>query len=342
MLIASLCLFALPLSHREKPVVFSSPLLEKAVREELEKENGEPVYEEDLAQITQLLICGDTVFHDISEHFGYQTYHTVDNVQHGYGDIADISILARMPNLTVVILDYQEIRDLTPLQGLSLTTLSLSGNPLRDLTALEGCDTLSTLHIAETPLTSLSPLTGCHNLLHLDCTDSAIASLAPIAQLPIRSLLIGGNPAKDFDSLTLLPLEEFGCSNRSVEELTVISSISTLKKLSAQDCGITSLKELAGFEQLTELELLANQIDSLEGLEIFSQLCTIDLSCNPVSDFSRLPEVQSLISLNLPDTVTDFSFLLKMPQLKAVIVKDSQKALIYQLIPDPWFEIRVL
>ena len=342
MFIASLCLFFLPLLHTEKAIVFSSPLLETAIREELGKTNGEPVYEEDLAQITQLLICGDTVFHNISEHFGHQTCHTVNDVPHGYGDITDISLLAKMPNLSVVILDYQNIYDIAPLGKLPLTTLSLCGNPLWDLTALEGCDSLNTLFIAETIVTSLSPLEGCRGLTYLDCTESAVTSLAPISELPIRHLLIGNIPADDWDSLAGLPLQEFACSYLSVESLIYISGIISPQRLFASNCGITSLKELACFEPIGALDLALNQIDSLEGLEDFSSLWGLNLDDNPISDFAELPKAKTLTCLTLPDTVTDYTFLLDMPWLEELFISDSQEPAIYRLIPKPWFTIRVL
>lgn len=342
MFFAALCLFFLPLIYTKKAVVFSSPLLEEAIRGELGKTNGEPVYEEDLAQITQLLICGDTVFHNVSEHFGRQTYHTVNDVYHGYGDITDISILEKMPNLSVVILDYQNIYDITPLKGLPLTTLSLCGNPLCDLTALEGCVSLNTLFVAETTVTSLSPLEGCHSLTYLDCTESAITSLAPISELPIRHLLIGNISADDWDSLAALPLREFSCSYLSVESLIYISGIISPQSLTAHNCGITSLKELACFEPIGDLDLAMNQIDSLEGLENFSCLWGLNLNDNPVTDFTDLPKAKTLTCVTLPDTVTDYTFLLDMPQLQELYINDSQKPALYQLIPEPWFEIKVL
>lgn len=342
MFIVSLCLLFLPLINTKKAIVFSSPLLEKAIREELGKTNGEPVYEDDLVQITQLLICGDTVFHNISEHFGYQTYHTVNDVQHGYGNITDISILAKMPNLTIVILDYQNIYDITPLKDLPLTTLSLCGNPLLDLTALEGCRSLNTLSITETTVTSLASLEGCHGLTYLDCTETGVASLTPISELPIRQLHIGNIPANDWDSLAALPIQEFACSYLSVESLTYISGVISPHRLSAHNCGITSLKELACFEPVEDLDLAQNQIDSLDGLEYFSCLWGLNLNINPVSDFAELPNIKTLTCLTLPDTVTDYTFLLDMPQLQEVYISETQKPVLYKLIPEPWFEIKDL
>lgn len=342
MFIISLCLLFLPLLHTKKVIVFSSALLEEAVRGELGKTNGEPVYEEDLAQITQLIICGDTVSHNISEHFAYQFYHTVNDIHHGYGDITDISILAKMPNLTVLILDYQNIYDITPLKGLPLTTLSLCGNPLWDLTALEGCTSLNKLSVTETAVTSLSPLEGCYGLTYLDCTGSDVASLAPITELPIRHLLAGDIPATDWDCLAGLPLQEFATSSLSVENLIYISGIISPQKLSAHNCGITSLKELACFEPILELDLNDNQIDSLEGLENFSLLRFLALDENPISDFSEMPKAENLISLTLPDTVTDYTFLFDMPQLKEVFVSELNQPILYKVIPEPWFEVKAL
>lgn len=343
MFLVSLCLFFLPLlSPSSKAITFSSPLLEQAIREELGKTNGEPVYEEDLSQITQILICGDTVFHNASEHYECQTYHTINGVHHGYGDITDISLLAKMPNLSVLVLDYQKIYDITPLKGLPLATLSLSGSPIRDLTALENCNSLNSLYIGETAVISLEPLSTCNVLMLLDCTESSVVSLAPIEKLSIHHLFIGNIPAADLDVLASLPLEELACSHLPVESLDDIRRISSLKILTLQSCGILSLTELSGFDRLIELHILDNQISSLDGLENFPLLMSINLSENPITDFSALPKAASLTSLTLPNGKIDYTFLFDMPQLKTLIIQEQQKSLLYETIPEPWFEIRVL
>lgn len=324
----------------EKEIVFSSPLLEQAVREELNLTDGEPVYEDDLARVSQILICGDKVFHNPAEHEQYLETHGVDGTEPGQGDITDISLLAQMPNLHYVILDSQKIYDITPLQDKELIQVSLCNNPLTDISALSGCSTLQKLSVCQTGITSLEPLTDCNSLMELDCSFCPVSSLAPLQNLPLHNLCMADISATDYEALERLPLEILVCRHISKDGLASFAKISSLQELTVYNSGITSLNEIVGPTHLIRLDLYNNSIGSLEGIEKFQNLTRLALGNNPITDFSDLSSMSNLVFLDIPTGGdTDFSFLKEMPWLEEIHISSSQLDDLYEAVPDPWFTV---
>jgi Leucine-rich repeat (LRR) protein len=77
-----------------------------------------------------------------------------------YSNIADLSPLATLTNLTGLNLGYNYIADVSPLAGLTnLTTLELVGNSIVDVCPLvgtPGLDSLDIVYLEYNPLSSTS------------------------------------------------------------------------------------------------------------------------------------------------------------------------------------------
>lgn len=323
-------------------IVFSSPLLEEAVREELGKTDGSPIYASDLEQVTRLMICGNHVISNANDHVQTQNYHRVDGRTAGFGNIGDISLLAQMPNLQYVVLDYQNIKDISPLKELPLVNVSLCGNPFTDLSPLQDQSSLQELYISETQVTSLDALTECASLWLLDCSYSPISSLQPLADLPIRSLYAADISATNWAVLESLPLQMLYCAHLSPKDYAYLNNIPTLRGLSLTYSGITSFHDLSGLYYLDWLDVRNNLLEDLDGLENFTHLTGIDISDNPITDLSPLTEMYGLHSVDIATGVkTDFSFLNEMPWVTRVRIKASQINSLYEAVGEPWFELIV-
>lgn len=84
------------------------------------------------------------------------------------GDISDLSLIARMPDLQELSLCYESITDISPLTSLSkLTYLDLSGNEITDISSLAGMDALTTLKLSHTKVTDLSTAREMNSLKKL-------------------------------------------------------------------------------------------------------------------------------------------------------------------------------
>lgn len=330
-------------------VVFTSSLLEQAVREAVNKTDGEPVYEEDLTWVTGIYICGETVFGPETQHNQNPNNHTIQGEDPGHGDISDLSLLTKMPNLHYLVLDYQQIYDLSPLADLQLVSLSLIGNPILDLSPLSGQKNLTDLYIAETDVISLEALRECNVLSLLDCSRTQILFLEPVISLPLHTLLIPDTPVRDLDILSETSLQYLACNMIPKESLASINSISSLKYLTIYSSDIISLKEFSSLSHLVQLDVTASHITDLDGLEQFPDLEILIIGSNPITDLSPLAKMSNLSYLDLrhnpnadPGTYVDFLFLYEMPYLKTLCVTQSQAEALYEAVPEPWFYVDVL
>ncbi|MDC7121904.1 hypothetical protein OMK64_10190 [Cellulomonas fimi] len=144
-------------------------------------------------------------------------------------DVADLRPLAALTRLTSLRLtNNPRVADLTPLAGLPLDNLGLSGTGVRDLGPLAGTTSLRFVGLGGTGVSDLSPLAGSSGLIELDVSDAAVVdlsplagaaqltkidardnqvvNLAPLAGMPaLDELWIGGNPVADLRPLVDAP-----------------------------------------------------------------------------------------------------------------------------------------
>ena len=162
--------------------VDNEKIIEDALREILEKPKG-PLTETDLLSVKTLDLNGL--------------------------QISDVTLLARLTNLTELYVNENQITDLTPLASLTqLTTLWIGGNyitirgrpvplpnwknlkeldlesiQISDLTTLKGFVNLEVLFLNDNRITDLSPLAGLTNLSWLGLGYNRITDLSPLAGL---------------------------------------------------------------------------------------------------------------------------------------------------------------
>ena len=187
-------------------------------------------------------------------------------------------------SLTTLNLSNNSIRDVLPLQGLSsLTTLNLLGND--DITNIEVLYRLR-------PGTSITPPAG------MTVPDQAGVVTFPNAALEtaVRSAL------RISTGYPILPTGEKG--------------LNTLLRLTATRKEIDDLTGLAGAAALTTLDLGDNLIVNLQPLQgLTNHLTTLDLADNQITDFGPLAGLSKLKSLdldgnlimNLPSDLTGLS-----------------------------------
>lgn len=143
-------------------VVFTSNAMETAVRQALGQAEGEITYGQ-LSQIRHLAAVGENTF-DEEQVFDYRIGCYIDNQYQSelpIGDMTDrdLDLLSYMPNLQELYLCRQEIKDISVLEGLPLTTLALCENKIVDFSPLASLSELETLYLGATqaPITASCP-----------------------------------------------------------------------------------------------------------------------------------------------------------------------------------------
>lgn len=332
----------------DQPVIFDNVLLEQAVRAELRMPEG-VITESDFVRVERLAVVGCNVL-SREQSFRYVIYSYVDDVpQEGepHGNISDLSLLAKMPNLKELYLCGQQIEDLTPLKDLPLRQLYLCDNKITDFTPLADISTLELLYIGNNPAKNLSPLASLSNLkeLLLDSSewDDPVDSFAPLGEISQLERLSLNNripadgewsPLEKLDSV-----QELKLWHPPADKLYFLGGMDHLTSLAVGELvceepvaiyapQITSLGILTGLDNLELLKGLTNlqQLD-LVGME--------NVSLEPLSELKLL----QLLSVNVCSGL-DYSVLARMPSLQEVHAWDKQALEeIEATCPDRNFEL---
>ena len=204
-------------------IVFSEPLMERAVRAQLGKESG-ALTEEDLAQVRNIYIFGSETYADPS------LFYQQDIAQHAEGPLRTLDDVKLLPNLEEIhiarqgYLDVRGIADLTHLYTVEIKHSRISGiQPiahisrlkhailfdcgLSDVTALENCPWLETLDIGLNDLTSLKQVGSHPNVKSLGFMWLNMKDVTDIAQrLPrLQAIMLQHSDIKDLSGLQALP-----------------------------------------------------------------------------------------------------------------------------------------
>ena len=189
--------------------------------------------------------------------------------------------LQHLKSLQTLILDDNEISDLSPLSSLTrLKYLDVSGQNVEDILALSGLSGLEYLDISDNPVSSLAAVSGFAALKELDITDTGVTSLSPLSSLErLKSLRAANAQLNDSD-------------------LSALSGMSRLEELDLTSCGIQTLEGL-NVENLTSLYVRDNQLTDMSQLSTASKLVTLDISGNMLETVPSLKECTGLKTLSL-------------------------------------------
>jgi serine/threonine protein kinase/Leucine-rich repeat (LRR) protein len=183
----------------------------------------------------------------------------------------DLNVLAGMSTLEHLCFERTTISDISPLLGLKLHTINMSGSPVSELSPLKGMK-LTFLHCSGTKVSDLSPLNGMPlKLLNCSGTKVSDASLASI---------------KGCNDLIELLLAETQVSDAGLAHLKALKN---LKRLDFQGTKVSTLSPLEGMA-LEEIRLTPKNITKMgwEILRNMKSLKTIGIEWNqawPAAEF---------------------------------------------------------
>ena len=164
-----------------------------------------------------------------------------------------------------------KLRDLSPLRGLSLMGLDLSGNPVREIRHLRGMP-LRTLFLENTrvesllelreaklvelrlnhsPIKSLRGLEG-QPLENLYAVGTQITEVSPLSSSNLRQLWLSESPVSDVSGLAGLPLVSLTLHRTLVDDLSFVRKLPVLQRLHIGETLISDLSPLEGLN-LTRL-----------------------------------------------------------------------------------------
>lgn len=170
------------------------------------------------------------------------------------------------------------LKDLSPLRGLPLQALDLSGNPVKEIRHLRGMplnrlfleftlvESLEDLRDAKlielrlngSPVRSLAGLEG-QPLENLYAVRTQINNISALANSNLRQLWLTESPISDLSPLEGLPLVSLTAHRTLVQDLSFIRNLPVIQRLHIGETLITDLTPLRGLN-LSRLVFTPNRI----------------------------------------------------------------------------------
>ena len=219
--------------------------------------------------------------------------------------------LRSVTTLSLAGCGISDISDLAHM--VNLQSLDLSDNTIADLSPLAGLTRLNALDLGNNQISDLSPLAGLTQLETLRLVDNQIVDLSPLAKLRgLTSLKLWGNQIADLSPLSgMSALKRLDVSSNQVVDISPLAGLQQLGRLNLSDNRIADLSPLASLNGLSDLMLWNNDISDVSPLAGLTGLTWLDLEYNHIGDVSPLAGLTNLESLFLEgnDTLPDASAL---------------------------------
>ena len=258
----------LPLSDTEPPiqeeasivsptgtvVVFADPVIEAAVRDILEKPDGN-ITESELLKITILGDAGETggAFGDISGEIttlsDLKWLKNLTSLTLGDCGIKSLNGVEELKHLEVLRLRRNHISDLEPLRNLvQLKELDLSENPIYDTSALCNLVSIESLGLGDCIKIDLSPVSGMVKLKKLYAPFSNIADISMLGdKTDLEYLQLFHNSISDISSLKeLTKLNYLVLSLNNISNIDALDGLPNLEYVSINDNPVPE-ERLAAF-----------------------------------------------------------------------------------------------
>jgi len=178
-------------------------------------------------------------------------------------NVKDISALKGIP-LTSLILSKLPVNDISPLKGMTLTTLTLYWCPqVKDISALKGMP-LTTLTLTNTPVKDISPLKGM-SLERLNLIVMPVQDISSLKGMPLTTLNLDRTQVKDISPLKGMPLTSLNLGSTPVKDFSPLKGM-PLTTLSLNRTQVKDISVLKGMP-LTYLNLNLTQVKDISVLK---------------------------------------------------------------------------
>lgn len=328
---------------------FREPLIEQAVRAQLDKPEGE-LTAEDLARVESLHIFGRQLYDDESQiwFLGGDVYVRDDAMRDAglwaeNGGIRSLEDLKRLPNLREACLYRQQISDLSPLADTGVTRLGVGYNPLTDLSPLAGNGDIIYLNVSGLDLRSAEPLLALPNVGILIVSGVPLQSLEGLEALPLSELNLYGVPAEDLEVLARMDgLDTLTLGELDADTVDILAGTG-LEWLTVTHATGTPLRALEAIPALKGLYYYTDEPMELDAAPLrFPNLLWTDLKNLRMASLECLGELQKLEILCVYASEFDScEGLDALPALQTIYCTAAQAAAIRERYPDNGWDLRI-
>lgn len=232
-----------PPAPSTQPIVWKDAAFESMVRLALNKPSGD-ISESDLAGVTTLKIMG--AGHASAETGGLNAINGVNSYTIGEetfterGAITSLDDVVHFKNLTRLTIGYNQVRDISALEQMNLSTVGLYANAITDISPLARVSGLKFLYLYNNNIADISPLAGQTELVSLSLQYNQIRDISPLAGMS--------------------KLEELYISHNQVEDLSPLQGLSSLTFLDLQDNNVSDIGVVTGLSKLTDANFQGNPV----------------------------------------------------------------------------------
>ncbi|MBM4024368.1 MAG: leucine-rich repeat domain-containing protein [Planctomycetes bacterium] len=244
-----------------------------------------------------------------------------------YQGITDLTGLEHAANLQYLVLEGNNISDISPMGGLrSLVYVILGFNQISDISAVRDLVNLWYLDVSHNNVGDISPMKGLTNLEQLVLHTNEVSDLSALAGLTNLVLLqLNENQISDIGPLSnLTKLWFLGLNNNNrVEDIGPLANLRSLLELYLDGNLIEDVSPLSGLTQIGGISLRGNQISDIAPLSGLNPGALL-LAWNPIQDISPLSAMVNLRGLYLNGTlVADLSVLRNLANLETLDLDDN-------------------
>lgn len=295
-------------------VSFNDPVLESAIREEIDKSCGSLTIG-DLKKIDTL---------DVST-FKIQDFTGIEKLKELKVFKAwmvpaiskSIHLLKEMKNLEYIDIGSCNLNYLKSdtFEGLTnLKEIAIDGNLVYELpdNIFETNTNLKWLHVDNTGLANLDFLSGLENLEGLYAEDNRINNLIGLKHTPnLKILRLSNNSIRKVDCIgDLTKLERLHVDDNKISDISPLDSLVQLKRLRAQGNMITDICSLKNLDKLEILYLDDNNIQDISCLRYKRNLQQLQIRNNRIKTVEPLNKLTNLRVLHIEgNKVNDVSHL---------------------------------
>jgi len=164
-------------------IEFPSIVLEKSIRHEISKENGDIRYE-DVRKIQTFKCCyGGELGDVVTSLEGIQCLTRLSRLKIYALGTVDFSPLSRLTKIELIDFTDQQIDDISTLKGqIVLERLFLTNNKIVNIENFEDFMMLKQVHLARNNVTIISSLSGLERLEVVDLSRNQITDLSPLVE----------------------------------------------------------------------------------------------------------------------------------------------------------------
>ena len=207
----------------------------------------------------------------------------------------------------VILFGQSAVADLSPLQGLPLKELDLTGTAVTDLSPLQGMP-LEELYLENTRVTDLTPLEGMPlRILRLEHTP--VDDISPLAGLPLEQLNMYGTQVTEITAVEGMPLKTLWLTDTQVSDLSPVHQL-YLESLDIHGTPVSDLSPLRGMHSLRRLEIAESAVTDLRplrGLRLERLIFTPERIQHGLDVVRSMPSLQAIgTSLETVEAAAEF------------------------------------